>query len=231
MRLLVLLLMMLPAAALANSTRATFDVYVGGIKAATLAVAGEERDGRYAVAGVMESAGVVGAFRHVRYDASARGQVAGGDLGPRRYSETLRNGGRTVEKSMTWRGGVPLLRGGGKRDDDDLDPAAQVGTVDPLSAIWGVLRDVPEQRACGFSADIFDGARRARVRLGAPERRGREIVCGGEYRRIAGYDDEELADPSFPFRLTYRQGGDGRWQVARIDMKTILGPGAMVRRR
>lgn len=231
MRLLALLVLLAAGPAAAEPTRATFDIYVRGIRAGHVSVAGQERDGHYAAAGRLESAGVVGIFRRVRYDAEVRGRVSGTEFGPRSYSETFRDGRDLDRKSMSYRGGVPTVRSDDDRDSDDLDPATQGGTVDPLTAIWGVLRDVPEGQACRFSAAMFDGARRSRVTLGAPRRSRDAITCAGEYRRVAGYSDEDMEEKArFPFRLTYRPAGNGRWQVDRIDMETLFGSGAMVRR-
>ncbi len=231
MRLLLVLLLLAPAMAAAETTRATFDIYVSGLRAGVISVSGEERGGRYAAAGRLEAVGVVGAFRKVRYDAEVRGGVSGVDFRPERYAETFLNRGEREQKSIAYRGGVPRLTSDEDRDTEDLDPATQGGTVDPLTGIWGLLRDVSGDQACRFRADLFDGARRSRLALGAPRRSADRISCDGEYRRIAGYDAETLAEKArFPFRVTYRPAGGGRWQVERIDMDTIFGRGAMVRR-
>jgi hypothetical protein len=206
-----------------------FDVYVGGIRAGVVSISGEERDGRYAAAGRLESVGLVGAFRKVQYEAEVRGRLSGRKFGPRTYSETYRNGRDTEEKEIDYRKGFPRVRPkdaiGGR-----LDPKEQDGTIDPLTAIWSVLRDVSEGDACRFSGDLYDGKRRSRVALGEPEQSGSGIACDGEYRRVAGYDDDDMEKPSFPFRVAYGPAGDGRWQVERIDMESILGRGAIVRR-
>lgn len=231
MRLIALLLCLLPAAAMAESTSATFDVIVRGLRVATISISGEERGGQYAVAGQLQSRGVVGAVRRVRYDGQVRGRIAGTRLSPKTYAETFQSGQRKTAKSMTYRGGVPTLSTDGTRDKRDLAPGTQGGTVDPLSAMWGVLRDVPGDQACRFSAAMFDGARRSRVALGTPQRSGDTIQCAGEYRRVAGYSDKAMAERShFPFRMTYRAGPGGIWRVERVEMQSILGPGTMVRR-
>jgi hypothetical protein len=231
MRGLALLLLVLPCAVSADSTRATFDIYVSGIRAGMVSISGEERGGRYAAAGRLESVGVIGTFRKVRYDAEVQGRVAGAEFGPQSYAETFRSGDETDRKSITYRRGVPSVEGDDDRDADDLDPSTQGGTIDPLTAIWGILRDVPTGQACRFSAAMFDGARRSSIVLGSPRRASGRITCSGEYRRVAGYSAEDMAKrPRFPFRLTYREAGGGRWQVERIDMDTIFGRGSMVRR-
>lgn len=228
MRYLALAFLMLPAVAAADTTQATFDVRIGGLRAGTLAIAGEENATRYAVAARMRSAGLVGALRTVRYDGTVRGRIAEGTPRPARYEESFRRGGDASAKALTYRGGVPRLTGD---DGGDLDPASQGGTVDPLTAIWGLLRDVPTADACRFATPIFDGERRSRVALGPLRRDGGRIVCDGEYRRVAGYSDKDMARRTrFAFRLTYRPAGPDRWAVERLDMDTTLGRGTLIRR-
>lgn len=227
MRLVLLFLCLAPGLAAAGTTNATFDIYVHGVRAGVVLIAGEERDGRYAAAGRLESVGIIGAFKNVRYDAEVKGRASGLDFRPRRYSETHREGDETDERSIVFRKGVPRVR---PEEDGRIDPEDQGGTIDPLTAIWGLLRDVPEAEACRFSGDLFDGKKRSRVVLGRPTRGENGIVCAGEYSRVAGYDDDDMQNPRFPFRMTYVPAGDGRWQVQRIDMESILGRGAIVRR-
>ena len=228
MRLLILLLCLVPGLAAAGTTRATFDIYVGGIRAAAISIAGEERGGRYAAAGRLESVGLIGAFRKVRYEAEVHGLVAGAEFGPERYFEIFRNGRETREKALVYRDGVPRVTP--EEEKGRLDPEDQAGTIDPLTAIWGILRDVTEAEACRFRGHLFDGKRRSRVALGTPRRGEGRIVCDGEYARVAGHDEDEMQNPRFPFRVSYRPSGDGRWQVERIDMESIFGRGAIIRR-
>lgn len=228
MRLAILLICLAPSLAAAETTRATFDIYIGGLRAGILAIAGEERAGQYAAAGRLESVGLIGAIRKARYDAEVRGRVSGSEFGPSRYSETFTNGRRTNEKALVYKGGVPRVTPADERGR--LDPGEQAGTIDPLTSLWGVLRNVPESGACRFRGDLFDGKRRASVALEPPRRDGERIVCRGVYTRVAGYDDDEMEKPRFPFRLTYGPAEDGRWRVERVDMESIFGRGAMVRR-
>jgi hypothetical protein len=232
MRLAIVTLLMLQAGiGSADETRATFDVRMAGVRVGTLAIAGEERGGRYAVSGRGDAAGIASALGRSRYDARVRGRVRGDMLAPEAYTETFAGRDKLRRKSLTYAGGVPRLTEDGTRDEDDLDPASQGGTVDPLTALWGILRDVPADRACRYSAVIFDGARRSSIATQPAQRGTDRIVCAGEYRRIAGYGDESDARPTrFPFRVHYVPANGGRWQVARIDMPTRFGRGTVTRR-
>ena len=123
---------------------------------------------------------------------------------------------------------------GGDRDRGkrpyDVDPATQVGTVDPLTAMFATLRDVAPGRECGRSLKMFDGRRSSELRLGAPQTDGENVVCAGEYRRIGGFPPDDMAERTrFPFTLTYAPAGD-RMQVVEVAMDTLYGKARLVRR-
>ena len=234
MRGFLALLLLLPGLAWSAPSQGTFDVYLYGLRAGVLTFAGEQHDGHYAASGQLESAGLVGALRRVRYDAQARGRVAGDRYMPQRYVEDADTGKRQSRAVMNYLGGAPQVTQYSPPrdpDDDDLDPATQGGTIDPMTAIWGLLRDVPREEVCRFSATMFDGKRRTRIALSPPRRAGDAITCAGEYRRLAGFSDEDLAERSrFPFRVTYRPAGAGLWRIVRIETATLLGTASLIRR-
>lgn len=211
----------------------SFKVYLKGLPIGILAFNGIEKDGAYAVAGKLKATGIVGALLKVGYEAEVRGAVANGAFVPARYKEIRddRNGRRTAW--MEYRDGVP----GPKRYDPPrkstsgvIDPATQKGTVDPLTALYVVLRDQDGPDPCDRALAIFDGKKRAGLRLSPLAASPEEVRCSGEYRRVAGYSAREMREkPVFPFTITYRLSG-GRWRAERIDTDTIHGR-AVLRRR
>ncbi|MBD3764632.1 MAG: DUF3108 domain-containing protein [Rhodobacterales bacterium] len=213
---------------------ARFDLVMLGVRAGTLSFQGQDAGGRYTVTGRMESGGVVAVVRKVRYDGRAEGTVAGRSLAPLRYEETADTGRRQSESVMEWTDGVPRVVSyapARETKDFDLDPAAQGGTIDPLTAMYAALRDVPEAEACNLSVDLFDGRRRSRVTLGPPTPKDGALLCAGEYRRVAGFPPRDMEEKTrFPFTLRLKPAGDGMMRVVRVEMDTLYGSARLIRR-
>lgn len=213
---------------------ATFDIYLRGVKAAQLAYSAVEEDGSYSAAAKMQTSGLVGWLRTITYEAQAQGRVRNHDLVPSLYRERRNNDGDVRSARMAYRGGVPLGR---ELDppqpprEGDIDPATQGGTLDIMSAIYAVFREKPREKVCGIEEYMFDGRRRTQIVTSNPRIEGDVIVCDAQYRRIAGFSDEDMAERQvFPFRLIYEQSGNGAWHVTRVEMETTYGKGSMVRR-
>lgn len=224
-----------PAAAGADRTdSARFDLVMLGLRAGTLTFQAAEADGRYTVTGRMESGGVVAVVRKVRYDGRAEGTVAGRALAPLRYEEAADTGRRQSESVMEWTGGVPrVVHYAPERAPKafDLDPATQGGTIDPLTAMYATLRDVPAAEACNLNLDLFDGRRRSRVTLGPPTPRDGALLCAGEYRRVAGFPPRDMEEKTrFPFTLRLEPAEGGLMRVVRVEMDTIYGSARLIRR-
>jgi hypothetical protein len=167
-------MVLLAALPLRAEAPAVFDLSIRGIPAATLQFDGRVADGRYAVAGRLESSGVVGMLRRIRFDAEARGAVRGERFAPSAYRESADTGRRQSQAVMEYRRGVPQVKEYAPpraANEAGIDPATQGGTVDPLTAMFAALRDRPVESACNLDVHIFDGKRRSRVVLAAPQAR------------------------------------------------------------
>lgn len=213
---------------------AVFDLTVRGLRAGTLSFSGQEGGGKYAVTGRLESAGLVGMLKKVRYDGSAQGAAKGARFTPSRYSEKADTGKRQSESVMDYRRGVPQVkvynppRAAG---DGGLDPATQGGTVDPLTAMFASLRDVPAGQECNLSLQMFDGKRRSQVVLGKPKAADGGVTCAGEYRRLAGFSAEDMAEKTrFPFSLMLTPIDGGRMRVTEVKMDSLYGKASLKRR-
>ena len=222
------------AAAAQERDSATFDIYLRGIRAAQLTYSTVEDGGRYSAAAKMQSSGIVGFVRTVTYEATAQGSVRGSTFVPSIYSEKRNNDGRVRTVRMRYRRGVPQGREmtpARPPRPDDLDPAAQGGTWDVMTAIFAVFRSTPRAEVCNLNQLLFDGRRVARISMSGPRESNGAISCAATYSRVAGYPASEMAERTdFPFTLTYTPAGNGEWRVTEVKMESIYGSGRMVRR-
>lgn len=218
-----------------QSDRIVFDFSLRGLPAGQLSINGKITGNSYAANGVMETTGLLGAMRKLRYDAATSGAYANGRFTPQRFDETAQRGGDTFTYVMVYKGGTPVSvsRTPPRAPrDTDVDPAQQGGTIDPLTALYAVLRDVDRAEACTLSAFLYDGSKRTQVVLNSPRTDGTTVTCAGEYRRIGGFSARDMKEkPVFAFTLTYAPTPDGkRLRVVDVSTDTILGKGRLKRR-
>lgn len=227
----------LPAPALAQTgqERGQFDLLLTGITAATLDYSARQEGDDYAVTAGFTSTGLLALMRRVQFEAQAEGVIAGGLPRPARYAARAEVGRRSGETVMEYVDGVPLLRVDHpprEAADWHIDAAAQGGTVDPISALYVTLRDVAPGAECNLAFRMFDGRRATTLTVG-PSRPGENggVICDGEYRRVAGYAPEDMAEKtSFPFTLTFQPAPDGRLRVMEVTMDSLIGKARLVRR-
>lgn len=223
----------LGGAAQAQTDQAVFDLTIRGLGAGSLSFTGTMANGTYEVTGRLKSGGVVGVLRKVSYDAQAQGAVAADRFVPVSYAEKADTGKRSSESVMTYAGGVPQVKTYNPPRPpraEDIDPATQGGTLDPLTALYATLRDVDPGQECTVSVRMFDGRRASQLTLGRPEARGDRVVCRGEYRRVGGFSAQDMAEKTrFSFSLTYAPV-DGRMRVIDVSMDSLYGKARLKRR-
>lgn len=232
----VALAMLVPTAAQPAQIKdqATFDVVIRGISAATLSFSGVQDGTSYSVAGRLQSAGIAALLRKISYDAKVQGSLTKGRYTPSSYGETSDNGKKRVQSRIAYRRGVPQqveYTPARAPRENAVDPAGQGGTVDTLTALYALLRDVDAGSACNLKIPMFDGRYVSSIALGKPATNGATVTCNGEYRRIAGFSPEDMAKRTrFPFTLTYQALGDGRLRVTEVAMQSVYGTAVMKRR-
>jgi hypothetical protein len=218
----------------AGSERHAFTVALLGVTAGTVQIAGEVRGGAYRTTLRMESTGAGAAVRRVRFVAEATGAWRDGRFAPARYTEDADTGRRQTRSVIEYRRGVPAVvayRANRDHRSATVDPATQGGTLDPATSFFALFRDTPRAEACTASVTTFDGRRRSATRLISAEARGERITCRGEYRRIAGFPPEDMAERTrFPFTLTYGPGPGGMLRVEEFRIATTYG-NIVVKRR
>lgn len=228
-----ILLLALPASA-QQVDEARFNVVLRGITAGQLVFRGEQLGARYAVAGKVESTGLIGRLVKFSYDAQARGTLRNGRYTPNRYTEVADTGKRQSTSVMRYQRGVPQVQEIAPPRAPapfDLDPTTQGGTVDPLTTLYAMLRDVAPDAACNAKLVMFDGRRRSQFTLGAPEPQADgSVLCPGEYRRLAGFSPEDMSERStFPLTFRLEPFGD-MLRVQEVRTPTLYGD-AVLRRK
>ena len=219
------------APALADS--GTFDLSIRGLTAGVLQFSGSMEGKNYSVTGSLKSSGIAAMVRRVSFQADTSGRYSGGRWQPARYREQADTGKRRSQSLMEYKAGIPaeMLQESREGRANYVDPATQGGTVDPLTALFAMLRDVPVAQACQLNLTMFDGARRSQIALDAAVTVDGAITCPGEYRRLKGFSDKEMAEKqSFSFRVTYGPADQGRVHVVTIAMDTLYGRAALTRR-
>ncbi|MBE3637889.1 DUF3108 domain-containing protein [Mangrovicoccus algicola] len=212
----------------------TFDLRLGPVPAGTLAYSAEERGGRYAASGAVRSGGLAGLFVDAAIDATARGRSEGNDYRPDSFSSTTSEDGDTETLTFRYANGVPQVSrdpAPSKPPKHAAPPEAQGGTVDPMTAAFAILRDRPADQACDLRIEMYDGRRRTDLRLvGGTATGDGGLSCRGEYRRVAGFSQKELAEkPVWPFSVTYAPAG-AALRVTELAIPTSFGTLRMVRR-
>ncbi len=228
-----LLLMLMPAAA-AERVEAGYYLTLRGFTLGSFRLTSEaEAEGPYSLAAAIDSTGVARIFRRFSYRARAQGRHARRFV-PDRYEEVADTGNRRSEAALVYAGGVPRVTRYTSPEPvgpDSPDPATQGGTLDPLTAIFALLRDQPAEGLCDRTLVIFDGRRRSHLRLGPPRAAEGGAVCEGEYRRLQGFTPEEVArHVAIPLRVHYQRLPDARMRARRVEMDTVYGLAAVHRR-
>ncbi|WP_380057225.1 DUF3108 domain-containing protein [Falsihalocynthiibacter sp. SS001] len=218
----------------AQNESARYRLYVGGIPAGELVFNARNNGKTYQVAGSVRSTGLVGAIVKVGYGAQVSGTIVGGKLQPSAYTEQASTGRRDQGSKLSYKNGVPQLLQATpprKKREWDLEPSGQKGTLDPLSMIYTLLREVDQQDACSLNQRMFDGRRLTEVILGAPSVKDGLISCAGVYRRLGGFSPKDMAEKNeFRFSVTYAPTATGRYVVDRLSSESLYGK-AVIKRR
>ncbi len=217
----------------AHADTAVFDLKVRGLILGEVTLADTVGGGRYAVSGLIKSTGLAAMIRNFSYTGKTQGALMRGVPAPIRYEEVADTGRRRSEAVIDYTDGVPkLLRYTSPKDagPDSPDPMTQGGTVDPLSAIWALLRDVPPARACDLDLAIFDGKRRSSIKLRATSASDGLPRCAGVYKRLQGFTARETSrHTQFDFIVTYSAKGQ-MLRAGSMAFDSFYGTAEIIRR-
>ena len=147
------------------------------------------------------------------FDGTVRGALTNGWAAiPATYQGAHKNRGGARNTVMSFSGNRPsAVKITPQRDSRkyDVDPLAQSGTVDPVTASFMLLRDRPLEQACNQRVEMFDGAKRTRISLGKRQKTDEGWVCNGVYERLAGFSSRALEKQRrFSFTIYLSEQGE-----------------------
>jgi hypothetical protein len=203
----------------------TYDLYLGGIRAGELTIDARFSGERYTATSVMRTAGVVGGLYKASFEAETEGSLGAGGLRPERFRATAQSYGDRQRVEMTYRGAAPesvRAEPAFVPKPWQIEPADQVGTLDPVSAAVAALAPAPAAKLCERSIEIYDGRRRYALDLGEPKAEGERISCPALYRRVAGYKAKELK-ATIDFTVWFEERPDGLAHLVRAAGDSMLG--------
>lgn len=234
MRMILAVLVALVAGpVVAEKASQSYSVYVGGLKAGSIGLAMDVSSRNYVARGVVKADGLLALFADFGFDGTVRGTISDNSVSPRNYEGEHRNRSGERLTVMTFSGNRPTsvkLTPPKDRRGYDIDPLAQSGTVDPVSASFLLLRDRPMEMACNQKIEIFDGTKRSRITLGTKQATEDGYVCQGEYRRLAGFSPRQMEKQSrFGFKLFLREE-NGMAVVEKFHTESVAGTVVAIRR-
>ncbi|TFL19805.1 DUF3108 domain-containing protein [Jannaschia formosa] len=219
----------------AQGMDATYDLSLRGVTGGTIALRGRDQGGSYSVSSAAQATGLVGSLVKYGYEGSARGRIRNGRYVSSEYTEVEIDDGERTASVTRFDGTTPAsvtFDPPRAPEPHDIDPTAQRGVIDPLTALYAVLQPVDPARACNVAYDTFDGRHVARLTIGPPSAAADgTLTCQGEYLRLRGYSAKDLERrPNALMTFTLTPVDGGRVQVSEIRSRTRLGD-AVLRRR
>ncbi|WP_372571747.1 DUF3108 domain-containing protein [Ruegeria jejuensis] len=227
-----LLLLCLPGLVAAQQTEGQYDVRALGAKVGDMALTGAVNGSRYAVASRFETTGLVNALSGVAFQLESKGRVQGNIFEPSSYVEEMNTGRRQSKERLTYSGGVARSDDAdpGPKSDHAVTDAEQKGALDPLTALFVVMRDQPAEGLCDLTQRVFDGKRLTELAMLRRTEAGPLITCHGIFRRVSGYSADDLKRKrDFEFTATYAPAGD-LMRLVEVRADTLFGPATVIRR-
>jgi hypothetical protein len=212
----------------------TFDLLFPGRIEGRLGLDVVTGPGTYEVIARLGSDPPLGALAPLSLAAAASGRDTDRGLLPERFSAIADTGRRRSDTAITFNAGLPSVQ----RDlpaqppaPGDVNPNLIGGAIDPVTALFIILRDQPIAGACRLKAYLYDGRRLSQVVLFQPRIEDGEVTCRGEYRRLRGFSSAEMVERQrFAFSLIYRAAGPGMVHLAEGRGETLYGPARLKRR-
>lgn len=195
-----------------------YDFYLGGIWGGEFAIDARLGDGRYRAEAAGKTTGIVSYVWNAGFAATTDGALAAPGYVPERYAADAYTARRSQKVEVRYADGAPREVAAEPPFEPKpwaIEPAAQTGTSDPLSAMLAGLALQRGEALCDRRIEVFDGRRRYVIELGAPMADQGMMRCAALYRRIAGFKPEQMERPDWPLDLWFAAGPDGLWHLDR----------------
>ena len=218
----------------AQSQSHVFNLYIRGFKAGTISTAAKKTATNYALAGSVKPSAFLRLLRDVGFKGTASGRYSGTSYHPAKYTRNIKTGSDTSTVKMRFRNGRPIVESylpGREKRSYDIDPAAQRGAIDLLSALHSVFEDTNLAGLCNRTIHMFDGRRRSKLTLSKPKNSNGNTSCAGKYSRVAGFSPRDMQKRvNFPFTLVYDQLDDETYRLMSFHAETTFGSAKAVRK-
>lgn len=195
------LLLCCPAVARAEAIRAHYAAYSTGLNVLQLDAEFAVNPRDYRVHLVFRTSGTVGVLIRAEQDTVVEGAFVGDRPAPRRYFSSGHLRGRPRVTQIDYFNGRPEVRTLTPPNDEEREPVAaaeQAGTIDSLSAMAQLVRQVNASGRCEGRSRTFDGRRLAELSArtagqevleatGRSSFAGPAVRCDFEGRELAGF--------------------------------------------
>jgi len=222
------------SAAEAQIDQRRYDVRIAGFPIGQVNYDVKVTGSKYELQGFLGSTGFFGSFINTRYSGAVIGSLTRSTLKPRIFRGRFERGRQFATVDIEFAGNRPVkvTRFPARPAQPyDIDPKSVSGVIDPISALYFLMRDRPAKALCKQDFMIFEGNRTARIIVQDDPKSEDGMTCLGAYIRVGGFTDAQLEDRTqFPFRLYYVPTQSGNFTVSRFVATTIFGNATAVRR-
>lgn len=146
--------------------RTSYDVYAHGVRIAAFDASYAMGEGGYSIAVAYHTTGLAGAVFGGHQLSSAKGLWQGAGISPIHVAGDGYWRGEDRKLSIDYDRGDPVLREltpPNEPEREPVPPALQARTVDTLSAMMLLVRNVAETGRCDAEVSTFDGRRAVRI--------------------------------------------------------------------
>ncbi len=214
----------------------SFDVRLSGWTVGRMDLTVESDNRSYSVGAVLRTTGLASMFKKIDYQAMVEGRQVRGRFVPDRFSEQAVDGGDNSSGSIAYVNGAPTNVQSSPPKPVGTPRAPlnkQAGTVDPLTAVFVIVRDANKDELCDQDYAVFDGVRRTRILLNVPRKEDDGVYCDGAYIRVDGYSSEDLAEQTdYPFILLFEgyPEREGWFRLMKLTARSTNGSLEILRR-